>query len=191
MLYNRHFFSSKCRLFHNATLFGFCITHILNTGCAKIWKKVRRQKVNTHICSRTSRSRSLGLNEFYTKKFPNAFFFGSPFVFSFCEIRSRKERKYLGYAKNKTSFRSLSSFHLKHFCRFAVFENLWRCLLCDITATALTSSSDSPASLMLRWTDSCFEILSLWDAGNLFNVLTLNSFKSSFNCFPEILFMTF
>ena len=40
MLYNLHFFlSSKCRLFHNATLFGFCITHILNTGCAKIWKK--------------------------------------------------------------------------------------------------------------------------------------------------------
>ena len=40
MLYNNlHFFSSKCRLFHNATLFGFCITHILNTGCAKIWKK--------------------------------------------------------------------------------------------------------------------------------------------------------
>jgi hypothetical protein len=48
MLYNLHFFPSKCRLFHNATLFGFCITHILNTGCAKIWKKkVRRQKVNT------------------------------------------------------------------------------------------------------------------------------------------------
>ena len=39
MLYNLHFFLSlKCRLFHNATLFGFCITHILNTGCAKIWK---------------------------------------------------------------------------------------------------------------------------------------------------------
>ena len=46
MLYDLHFFSSKCRLFHNATLFFFCITHILNTGCAKIWKKVRRQKVN-------------------------------------------------------------------------------------------------------------------------------------------------
>ena len=46
MLYNLHFFPSKCRLFHNATLFGFYITHILNTGCAKIWKKkVRRQKV--------------------------------------------------------------------------------------------------------------------------------------------------
>ena len=29
-------------------MFGFCITHILNTGCAKIWKKkkIRRQKVN-------------------------------------------------------------------------------------------------------------------------------------------------
>ena len=46
MLYNLHFFSSKCRLFHNATLLGFCITHILNTECAKIWKKkIRRQKV--------------------------------------------------------------------------------------------------------------------------------------------------
>ena len=47
MLYNLHFFSSNCHLFHNATLFGFCITHILNTGCAKIWKKkILRQKVN-------------------------------------------------------------------------------------------------------------------------------------------------
>ena len=46
MLYNLHFLSSKCRLFHNATLFGFCITHILNTGVLKFEKKVRRQKVN-------------------------------------------------------------------------------------------------------------------------------------------------
>ena len=46
VLYNLHFFFSKCRLFHKATLFGFCITHILNTGCAKIWKKKSgRQKV--------------------------------------------------------------------------------------------------------------------------------------------------
>ena len=45
MLYKLHFFSSKSRLFHIATLFGFCITHILNTRCAKIWKKFRRQKV--------------------------------------------------------------------------------------------------------------------------------------------------
>ena len=29
------FSSSKCRLFHNATFFGSCIIHILNTGCAK------------------------------------------------------------------------------------------------------------------------------------------------------------
>ena len=46
MLYNLHFSPSKCHLFHNATLFGFCITHILITGCAKIKKKIRRQKVN-------------------------------------------------------------------------------------------------------------------------------------------------
>jgi hypothetical protein len=39
MLYNLHFFSSKCRLFHNATLFGLCITHILNTGVLKFKKK--------------------------------------------------------------------------------------------------------------------------------------------------------
>ena len=30
------FFSSKCHLFHNATFFGSCIIHILNTVCAKI-----------------------------------------------------------------------------------------------------------------------------------------------------------
>ena len=36
MLYNLHFFSSKYRLLHNATLFGFYITLILSTGCAKI-----------------------------------------------------------------------------------------------------------------------------------------------------------
>ena len=30
------FFSSKCRLLHNATLFGFCIIRILPTECAKI-----------------------------------------------------------------------------------------------------------------------------------------------------------
>ena len=30
------FFSSKCRLFHNATFFGSRIIHILLTGCAKI-----------------------------------------------------------------------------------------------------------------------------------------------------------
>ena len=30
------FFSSKCRLFHNATFFGSCIIHVLRTGCAKI-----------------------------------------------------------------------------------------------------------------------------------------------------------
>ena len=45
------FFSSKCRLFKNATLLCFCITHILNTECAKIWKKIRRQKVKYETLS--------------------------------------------------------------------------------------------------------------------------------------------
>ena len=39
MLYTLHFFSSKCSLFHNANLFGFCIIHILYTECAEIKKK--------------------------------------------------------------------------------------------------------------------------------------------------------
>jgi hypothetical protein len=39
-------FSSKCRLVHNSTSFGSCIIHILNTGCAKILKKLRHQRVN-------------------------------------------------------------------------------------------------------------------------------------------------
>ena len=54
MLYNLHFSPSKCRLFHNTTLFGFCITHILNTGVLKFEKKVRRQKVkNVWSCAPT------------------------------------------------------------------------------------------------------------------------------------------
>ena len=48
MLYNLHFFSSKCRLFNNVTLFGFCITHILNTGCAKIKKKIFARRLSCY-----------------------------------------------------------------------------------------------------------------------------------------------
>ena len=45
-LYSPFFFSSKCSLFHNANLFGCCIIHILYTGCAKMKKIIRRQRVN-------------------------------------------------------------------------------------------------------------------------------------------------
>ena len=40
MLHTLRFFPpySKCRLFHNATFFGTCVTHILYTECAKIKK---------------------------------------------------------------------------------------------------------------------------------------------------------
>jgi hypothetical protein len=40
------FCSSKCHLFHNATFFGSCIIHILNTGVLKFKRKFRRLKVN-------------------------------------------------------------------------------------------------------------------------------------------------
>ena len=30
-------------------MFGFCITHILNTGRVKFGKKIRRQKVNVNL----------------------------------------------------------------------------------------------------------------------------------------------
>ena len=49
MEYTLRFFSSKCSLFHNSNVFGSCIIHILYTGCAKIKKKFRRQKVNIRI----------------------------------------------------------------------------------------------------------------------------------------------
>jgi hypothetical protein len=51
MLYNLHFLSSKCRLFHNATLFGFCITHIFNTGVLKFEKKksVAKRLTKGHV----------------------------------------------------------------------------------------------------------------------------------------------
>ena len=38
------FLSSRCRLFHNATFFGSCNIHILNTECAKILKKIPAPK---------------------------------------------------------------------------------------------------------------------------------------------------
>ena len=44
MLHNLRYFSSKCRLFHNATFFGSCIIHILNVECAKIWKEIPAPK---------------------------------------------------------------------------------------------------------------------------------------------------
>jgi len=50
-VYTLLFFSSKCSLFHNSNVFGSCIIHILYTGCAKIKKKLRRQKLKLKICT--------------------------------------------------------------------------------------------------------------------------------------------
>ena len=46
MLHILRFFLSlfKCRLFHKAIFFGSCNIHILNTGCAKILKKIPAPK---------------------------------------------------------------------------------------------------------------------------------------------------
>ena len=38
-IYSPFFYSSKYSLFHNSNVFGYCIIHILYTGCAKIKKK--------------------------------------------------------------------------------------------------------------------------------------------------------
>ena len=48
----RLFFSSRCRLFHNAIFFGSCNIRILYTGCAKILKKIPAPKgLNTSYTS--------------------------------------------------------------------------------------------------------------------------------------------
>jgi len=38
MVNTLHFLSSKRSMFHNSSVFGSCIIHILYTGCAKIKK---------------------------------------------------------------------------------------------------------------------------------------------------------
>ena len=47
-------FSSKCRLFHNATFFGSCIIHILHTGVLKFLNKFGGLRVNlvAHVDSK-------------------------------------------------------------------------------------------------------------------------------------------
>ena len=54
MVYTLRFFSTICSLFHNSNVFGSCIIHILNTGCAKNKKKqFQRQNVSTFIVLKT------------------------------------------------------------------------------------------------------------------------------------------
>ena len=50
-LYSPFFFYSKFSLFHNANLFGFCIIHILYTGCAIIKKIIPAPKVHSPFAS--------------------------------------------------------------------------------------------------------------------------------------------
>jgi hypothetical protein len=44
VLHNLLSFLFKMPLFHNSTSFGSCIIHILNTGCANIFKKAPAPK---------------------------------------------------------------------------------------------------------------------------------------------------
>jgi phosphoglycerol transferase MdoB-like AlkP superfamily enzyme len=44
MLHNLRLSLFKMHLFHNATLFGCCIIHILSTGCNKIEKEILAPK---------------------------------------------------------------------------------------------------------------------------------------------------
>ena len=56
-LYSPFFFSSKCSLFHSASLFGSCIIHILYTGCAKVKKNNSGAKGLIEIHSVVSESK--------------------------------------------------------------------------------------------------------------------------------------
>jgi hypothetical protein len=63
------FFSSKCRLFHNATIFYPCIIHILHTGCAKnLNVKLRCQRLTFKTTSLSGGGgRSVGIVRSRTK----------------------------------------------------------------------------------------------------------------------------
>jgi len=52
MVYALRFCSSKYSLFHNSKVFGFCIIHMLYTGCVKI-------KKNNSGAKRLNQARSL------------------------------------------------------------------------------------------------------------------------------------
>ena len=43
-IYSPFFSSSKCSLFHNSNVFGYCFIHSLYTGCAKIKKIIPAPK---------------------------------------------------------------------------------------------------------------------------------------------------
>jgi hypothetical protein len=49
------FFSSKCRLFHNASFFGYCIIHILHTGVLKFKCKIPVPKGYSTLLCRVQR----------------------------------------------------------------------------------------------------------------------------------------
>jgi hypothetical protein len=71
MLHNLRYSPSKCRLFHNALVFGSCVIHISNTGVLKFKRKFRRQMVNN-----TNFATSLALLlvcKFWLRSFPSTF----------------------------------------------------------------------------------------------------------------------
>jgi hypothetical protein len=65
MVYIVRFFLFKMQFFpHNSNVFGSCVIHILYTGCAKIKKKIRRQKVN-HLTAKSEAALPRNLYGYY------------------------------------------------------------------------------------------------------------------------------
>jgi len=92
MVYTLRFFSSKCSLFHNSNVFFPCIIHILYTGCVKIKKKFRRQKVNIAVSLYQSLIvcvKLLCVRSAQSDVKSNKFFF-----YSFISMRIRSPMKY-------------------------------------------------------------------------------------------------
>ena len=85
----RFFFSSsKCRLFHNATVFGSCIIHVLNTGVLEFERKFRRLKVKFILI--LSSHRRIDLPPQVSLPEPCACLMGGDML----EIAGKGERKY-------------------------------------------------------------------------------------------------
>ena len=148
MLYTlRFFFSSKCSLFHNANLFGSCISQILYTGCAEIKKKNSGAKGLTLFLEKARQKAEEILEKLRVVYLWKRALFGYPdwgfFPCSFlsCKVNASVKPAKTGHGPHSSKFLCCSTYCFVSFCVLFVFK----CVLyyCHRVATQLQSTNIS------------------------------------------------